>query len=193
MSNENHKNEIPQGDVHTDAETANQQKGEKTKNLDDLLAGDKALQSDFDRKITQALETAKLKWEQKAKEDASEAVKLEKMSAQEKAKYNLDKEKAELENARREFAHEQLKTAVASELVKRGYTADFALFLTGNDAETSNANITAFDTAFKEAVEAATAEKLRGDYVPPAQREHDGNDIPPKDFHAYEAWRKKNA
>lgn len=196
MDKEIHKNENPQGDVHTEAENTEngqQQKEGKAKTLDELLNSDKTLQSDFDKKITQALATAKAKWEQQAKDDANEAKKLEKMTADEREKYQLEKDKAEFAREKEKFAHEQLKTAVASELVIRGYTADFAEFLTGSDAETSNANIEAFETAFKKAVETATAEKLRGDYIPPAQRKHGGQEEPPKDFHEYEAWRKKNA
>lgn len=184
-----------QGDVHTsaqDTEGDNQQSGVKPKTLDDLLSSDKTLQSDFDRKISQAIATAKANWEKQAKDNADEAKKLEKMSAEEKARYNFNKEKAEFEKQKEEFAHKQLKTAVASELLSLGYTAEFAEFLTGKDAETSKANINAFETVFKKAVETATAEKLRGDHIPPAEREHGGQEEPPKNFHEYEAWRKKN-
>lgn len=185
----------PKEDVHTEGEEEKQEQqgNEKPQTLDDLLSSNKALQSEFDKKITQALATAKAKWDEKAKEDASEAKKLEKMSADEKAKYQLDKDKAEFAKEKEKFAHEQLKTAVASELVSRGYTADFADFLTGEDAESSNANIKAFETAFKKAVEAATAEKLRGDKVPPAGRKHGSQTEPPEDFHEYEKWRKENS
>lgn len=185
-----------QGEENTNVQTQEgneQQEGEKPKTLDELLSSDKALQSDFDKKINKALETAKAKWEQQAKDDANEAKKLEKMSADERARYQLDKDKAEFAREKEKFAHEQLKTAVASELVSRGYTADFAEFLTGKDAESSNANINAFESAFKKAVEAAAADKLRGDHIPPAEREHGGQQIPPKDYREYEEWRKKNA
>ena len=196
VDKEIHKNESPQGDVHTEAETkedGQQHEEGKAKTLDELLNSDKTLQSEFDKKVTQALAKAKAKWEQQAKDDANEAKKLEKMTTDEKEKYQLEKDKAEFAEEKEKFAHEQLKTAIASELVSRGYIADFAEFLTGSDAETSNANIKAFETVFKKAVESATAEKLRGDYIPPAQREHGGKERPPKDFHEYEAWRKKNA
>lgn len=174
-------------------EGSGQQEGETAKTLDELLSSDKALQSEFDRKISKALETAKAKWEQQAKNDASEAKKLEKMTADERARYQLDKDKAEFAKEKKAFAQEQLKTAVAAELVKRGYTADFAEFLTGADADASNANINAFEKVFQKAVEDATAEKLRGDRVPPAERQYSAEAVPPKDFHEYEAWRNKNA
>ena len=82
-----------QGDVNTDAQNSEdgvQQEGERAKTLDDLLSSNKSLQSEFDRKISKALETAKAKWEQQAKDDASEAKKLEKMSADERARYQFD-------------------------------------------------------------------------------------------------------
>lgn len=190
------REEYVQEKVHTDAQSSEvsaQQEGENAKTLDELLSSDKSLQSEFDRKISKALETAKAKWEQQAKEDASEARRLEKMSADERARYQLDKDQAEFAREKEAFAQEQLKTAVASELISRGYTAEFAEFLTGRDADSSNANINAFEQVFQKAVEAATAEKLRGDRVPPAERAHNTVDVPPKNFHEYEVWRKKNA
>lgn len=61
----------PKEDVHTEGEGGDntQQQEESTKTLDELLSTNKALQSEFDKKITQALATAKAKWEEKAKED----------------------------------------------------------------------------------------------------------------------------
>lgn len=85
-----------------------------------------------------------------------------------------------------------MKTAVAAELVKRGYSAEFSEFLTGDDAERSNANIDAFETAFNKAVETEVTKKMRGDNVPPSERQHNKSEVPPEDFHAYEKWRKEN-
>lgn len=166
---------------------------EQVPSFDELLDSNKKYQSAFDRKVTQALEKAKIKWEESAKEEANEAKKLEKMSEAQRAQYAFDKEKAKFEQEKAAFAQQQLKTAVASELVKRGYSAEFAEFLTGDDADSSNANIKAFETAFKKAVETGITDKLRGDYTPPAERQHTKTDVPPEEFHAYEQWRKQNA
>ena len=179
-------------DVHTDTQTNTSEQQEGRKTLDELLSSDKALQSEFDRKVTGALNKAKEKWEQQARDDADEAKKLEKMTAEEKEKYQFAKDKEKFAEEKRKFAQEKLKNAVASELVNRGYSAEFAEFLTGSDAEISNSNINAFDEAFKKAVEKATADKLRGDTVPPAQKNNNNAGAPPSDFHEYEKWRQNN-
>ena len=50
---------------------------EKKKTLDEILAGDKELQSQYDRKVTHALKTARLNWEKKSKK--IERIKLNKL------------------------------------------------------------------------------------------------------------------
>ncbi len=163
----------------------------ETPTLDDLLKN-KDFQFQFDRRVTQAINTAKKKWEESLKEEADEAEKLEKMNAAQREQYELNKQKAAFEKEKADFAHQQLKTAVADELVKRGYSAEFSEFLTGDNAESSNANIDAFEKAFNKAVEAEVTNKMRGDYIPPSERQHNNSDVPPEDFHAYEKWRKEN-
>lgn len=166
--------------------------GETVPSFDELLEKNKAYQLAFDKKIGKALDTAKAKWEQEAAAQAGEAKKLEKMSAEERARYELDREKSKLEKEKAAFAKQQLETAVGSELLQRGFNADFAKFLTGHDADSSKANIEAFETAFKDAVAAATAQAMRGPGAPPAAKNKGDAGAPPKDFRAYEAWRKKN-
>ncbi len=163
----------------------------ETPTLDDLLKN-KDFQFQFDRRVTQAINTAKKKWEESLKEEADEAEKLEKMNAAQREQYELNKQKAAFEKEKADFAHQQLKTAVADELVKRGYSAEFSEFLTGDNAESSNANIDAFEKAFNKAVEAEVTNKMRGDYIPPSERQHNNSYVPPEDFHAYEKWRKEN-
>ena len=90
------------------------------------------------------------------------------------------------------FAKKQLETAVAAELLQRKLPAQFAAFLTGNDATASQKNLETFDAAFQEAVQAATTANLRGKDLPPAGKEAAGDNVPPTDFRAYEAWRKQN-
>ena len=160
-------------------------------NLDELLKN-REFQSQFDKRVTQAINTAKSKWKKELEEEQNEAEKLEKMSDAERERYQLNKDKAAFEKEKAEFAKEQLKNAVGKELMKRGFSAEFSEFLTGTDAATSNANINAFETAFNQAVEAKVTEKMRGDQTPPGEREHADSDAPPKDFHEYEKWRKQN-
>ena len=63
------------------------------KSFDDILK-DKKYQSEFDKRVAKALETAKGKWETdyqaKVEEAKTEAEKLAKMNAEQKAKYAKD-------------------------------------------------------------------------------------------------------
>lgn len=165
---------------------------EETKPTFDELLKDKAFQSEYDQRVAQSIATAKKRWQENAANEADEAKKLEKMSADERERYQLKQEKATFEKERQKFQKEQLKTAVASELLQRGYTAEFADFLTSNDAESSKANIEAFEVVFKKAVENATAKAMRGQGVPLGAKDPSTN-APPTDYHAYEAWRNENS
>ena len=160
---------------------ANSDGGNDTPTFDDLLK-DKKFQSEFDSRVSKALATARAKWEESAKEQADEAKKLS----------NMDKDRQAFEQEKAAFAKKQLETAVAAELLQRKLPAQFAAFLTGSDAEASQKNLEAFDTAFQEAVQAATTANLRGKNPPPAGKGAAGDNVPPTDFHAYEAWRKNN-
>lgn len=136
---------------------------------EDILGSEqmkKALQSHTDKQITKALETAKLKWQQEQLDAADESKKLEKMTAAEREKYQFEKQKAEFEKKKAEFEHAQLQVTVGAELQKRGLSADFAAYLTADNAENSKTNIDAFEKLFNAAVQAATNDRLKGGTPP---------------------------
>ena len=87
------------GETGTDnTGTEESKEGKENKNFDDVLK-DKKYQSEFDKRVAKALETAKSKWEtDKATElenAKTEAEKLAKMNAEQKAKYAEEKRIAE--------------------------------------------------------------------------------------------------
>lgn len=170
---------------------ANSDGGNTTPTFDELLK-DKKFQSEFDSRVSKALATARAKWEESAKEQADEAKKLSSMNKEERERYNLAKDRQAFEQEKAAFAKKQLETAVAAELLQRKLPVQFAAILTGNDATASQKNLETFDAAFQEAVQAATTANLRGKDLPPAGREAAGDNVPPTDFRAYEAWRKNN-
>ena len=134
--------------------------------FDQLLASNRDYQSEFDRKVTQALTTAKQNWDREQAESVDEAKRLEKMTATERAQYQLSKDKATLEQERAAFARERLQVSVGAELQKRGLSADFAAYLTGNDAETSKANIDAFESLWKASLSDAVNGRMRSGAPP---------------------------
>ena len=168
---------------------ANSDGGNTTPTFDELLK-DKKFQSEFDSRVSKALATARAKWEESVKEQADEAKKLSSMNKEERD--NLAKDRQAFEQEKAAFAKKQLETAVAAELLQRKLPVQFAAILTGNDATASQKNLEIFDAAFQEAVQAATTANLRGKDLPPAGKEAAGDNVPPTDFRAYEAWRKNN-
>lgn len=134
--------------------------------FDQLLASNRDYQSEFDRKINQALTTAKQNWERQQVENLDEAKKLEKMTATERAQYQLDKDKAALREERATFERERLQVSVGAELQKRGLSADFAAYLTGEDADTSKGNIDRFESLWNAALSDAVNDRMRSDGPP---------------------------
>lgn len=80
----------------------------------------KAVQSVTDARVTQALTTAKAKWDKEALDNLDEAKKLEKMTADQRAKYQFDKDKAAFDAEKKAFERQQLVLATGKELMKRG-------------------------------------------------------------------------
>lgn len=78
----------------------------------------------------------------------------------------LDRERAELEAEKKEFARRQMEAAVAEALSKRGLPAAFAPWLAGETPEESAQRLDTFELLFREAVAAAVTERMRGDGPP---------------------------
>ena len=134
--------------------------------FDQLLASNRDYQSEFDRKVTQALNKAKQNWDREQAENMDEAKRLEKMTATERAQYQLSKDKAALAQERAAFERERLQVSVGAELQNRGLSADFAAYLTGSDAETSQANIDAFESLWKASLSDAVNGRMRSSAPP---------------------------
>ncbi|WP_202967987.1 capsid assembly scaffolding protein Gp46 family protein, partial [Clostridium perfringens] len=94
------------GDGNTASTGEGTEGSEGDKSFDDILK-DKRHQSEFDKRVAKALETAKSKWEmEKATElenAKTEAEKLAKMNAEQKAKYAEEKRIAELEKREKDI------------------------------------------------------------------------------------------
>lgn len=137
----------------------------KTMTVEEILARPefkKAVQSASDARVTQALATAKEKWDKEAIENLDEAKKLEKMTAEQRAKYQFDKDKAAFDAEKKAFERQQLVLATGKELVKRGLDASFADVLTGDTAEETAAKIDKFEETFRNAVSNSISNKMRG-------------------------------
>lgn len=141
----------------------------ETKTFDDVLK-DKAYQSEFDKRVSKALETAKSKWEadynSKLETAKTEAEKLAKMNADEKAKYAEEKRIGELEKREKDITTRELKATAYETLAEKNLPKELVDILNYSDAEQCNKSIEAVEKAFQSAVEKAVNEKLRGGNPP---------------------------
>lgn len=147
----------------------NQASGSEAKpetSFDDFLKN--GGQAEFDRRVEKAIRTAvnnaKGKWEAVTDDKLSEAEKLSKMTAEEKATYRAEKAEKELNELKHQMAiRDMVKTArgllaeekisVPDEIIKN---------LVTEDAETTKTAVKDFADAFKQAVQDAVKDALRG-------------------------------
>lgn len=132
---------------------------------------DALLQSNGDTRVSEALKTAKAKWEkdkQKELEKAkSEATELAKLTEEERLQKEFQEEREKFENDKKKFESERLEMLATKELAKAGLNPEFAKFLVADNEENSSANITAFKEMWGKSLESAVKEQLKGD-TPPA-------------------------
>lgn len=125
---------------------------EKTYTKDEVM---KLLQSETDKRVTQALETQKKKYEKQ--------LTLSRLDDDAREKAEKDAEIAELREQLAAFQVERNKSELKSVLASRGLSAEFAdILLINDDIETSQANIETLDKLFKAAVKAEIEKRLAG-------------------------------
>lgn len=124
------------------------------------------LQREADRRVTQALQTAKQKWEeefkQKLEEERREAERLAKLTQAEKEKELLRKQQEEIKKKEKEIALREMKLEAVKILNEKELPVEFVDLLTTEDAEQTKTNIEIFEKAFRDAVEKAVNERLKG-------------------------------
>ena len=97
-----------------------------------------------DRSVTQALQTARTKWnaeaQKKADAAADEATRLAAMSEAERERYQFQKDKEAFEKQKAEFSRKSLVLETSRQMLDAGLP-DLANYVTGKDAEETAANI----------------------------------------------------
>ena len=137
--------------VETGVETTQEQEV-KTYTQDEVLA---LLQSETDKRVSQALKTQQKKYEKQ--------LSLSKLDGDERAKAEKDNRIAELEEQLNQFQIERNRSELKSVLSSRGLSAEFADIVNiSDDIETSQANIDKLDRLFKAAVRAEVEKRLAG-------------------------------
>ena len=124
----------------------------KTYTQEEVLA---LLQSETDKRVTQALNTQKKKYEKQ--------LSLSKLDGDERAKAEKDNRIAELEEQLAAFQIEKNRSELKSVLSSRGLSAEFAdIIAINDDIEASQSNIDKLDKLFKAAVKSEVEKRLAG-------------------------------
>lgn len=152
--------------TQADAQDAN---GAGAVSFDELLK--QGYQGEFDRRVSKALATAKANWEREQAQAQDESKRLEKMTAAQRERWQLDRDKADFEQKKAAFAAEQMRVTVGAELQKRGLDAGFAKYLSGRTAEESTANLDEFQALWNQAISAAVTARMRGKSAPEEPKE----------------------
>lgn len=125
------------------------------------------VQSESDKRVRQALETAEKKFQARLQEKMTEAEKLARMNAEQKAKYEQEQAEKRLKDREDQLTRRELKAAARETLAARGLPAELAELLVLSDAEQCGASLETLEKAFAGAVERMVNEKLKG--TPPGK------------------------
>lgn len=132
------------------------------KSFDDMLK-ENDYQSEFDKKVAKALETAKTKWQEEADAKRTEAEKLAKMKDDEKHRYELEKATKEKDEAIAKLNAYELEKQAIKIATEKGL--DISLLedidYTKQTADTISTIIDTKKEVFDKAVEKAINEKFK--------------------------------
>lgn len=148
--------------------------------FDDFLAQE-GNQAEFDRRVNKAIKTAVTKSEDKWKaltdDKLTEAEKLAKMTKEEKAEYRAKKAEKELEELKKMNARTELAKTARKMLADEDINIPDELLgnLVADDADGTKTAVESFAKMYKEAVQAAIKEAIKG--KPPKAGTGGGNTI----------------
>lgn len=156
-----------EGEQNNEEQNQNNQDDQQDKEptFDELLK-DKSMQSEFDRRIDKAIETAREKWqtehEEKLERAKTEAEKLAKMNAEQRAEHERQQREDELAKREADITRRELRASTIDELVEKGLPISLADIINYTDADSTKASIEAVEKAFRQAVEDGVNERLKG-------------------------------
>lgn len=137
--------------IETGAEER-QEQTQKTYTQEEVLA---LIQSESDKRVTQALKTERKKYEKE--------LSLSKLDGVERERAEKDARIAELQEQLAKYEIERNKSELKSVLSSRGLSAEFAdIVMIGEDIEEAQTNIDKLDKLFKAAVKAEVERRLAG-------------------------------
>lgn len=146
----------------------------KEVSFDDFLKDPEHL-AEFDRRVQKSIKTAianeQKKWQNMTDDKVSEAEKMAQMNKEEKAEYRAAQLEKELAELKKQNAITAMRSEARKMLDEQGINLPDGLIqnIVAEDADTTKTNVEAFAKAYKEAVQAAVKEALKGN-TPQASR-----------------------
>lgn len=135
--------------------------------FDDFLSQE-GNQAEFDRRVQKAIQTAvsnaQKKWQTMTDGKVSEAEKLAQMTSEEKAEYRAKKAEQELADLKKQIALGDMAKTARKMLSEENITVpdEIVMNLVSDDAEKTKSAVESFAKVFKDAVQAAVKEALKG-------------------------------
>ncbi|MEA5016127.1 MAG: DUF4355 domain-containing protein [Candidatus Limiplasma sp.] len=123
----------------------------KPANLNALLAGDKALQSQYDKLVSKALDTAKGKWEAERN-----------LTAEQLAEQKAKEKEAALAEREVELTRRELRAAALEQMSTKGMPPELIDAISLADEESMAKSLEQAEKAFRAAVDKAVKDKLKG-------------------------------
>lgn len=138
---------------------------DKTLSFEELINSNKEYQSAYDKKVRDAIETAKTNWKELMDTEKSEADKLAKMNKEQKLEYKAQKEKEAKEEALAKLNAYELKEQALTIASDKGLDVSLLNYFDFKTikAEELNTKIDEISNAFNKAVEKAVNERLKED------------------------------
>ncbi len=146
---------------------AEEQGGAAPQSFDDFLQRE-GNQAEFDRRVQKAIETAvtkaQEKWQALTDDKLSEAEKLAKMTKEEKAEYKTRKLEKELADLKRQNSLSEMSKTARKMLADEEINIPDELLahLVSDNAEDTKTAVEAFAKMYKDAVQAAVKDALKG-------------------------------
>lgn len=149
----------------TSGTESNKQDDNKSLSFDELINSNKEYQSAYDKKVREAIETAKTNWQEIMNNEKSEAEKLAKMNKEQKLEYQAQKAEQEKANALAKLNAYELKEQALKIASEKGLDVSLLNFFDFSTAkaEELNPKIDEISSAFNKAVEKVVNERLKED------------------------------
>jgi len=143
--------------------------GQEPKSFDEILK-EADYQSEFDRRITKAINTAvnkeRARLEALHNEQLTEAEKLAKMTEAEKNEYKAQQKEAEIRKREAAITKRELMAEAKEKLADKGLPLTLAEIIDYSNAESAKSSIDAIEKAFNVSVAKTVEDKLKGGTPP---------------------------